>query len=149
MAPTIVEGKRFVDTRGYLSFINDLDLTKYKRFYTVENHRQGFIRAWHGHKKESKAVVCLRGAAKIAIINMEESEGISCYERPIPTTFIIDASNPKAVIIPAGYANGAMNLTSDCIIMYYSDVTIEEAKDDDFRFDWQHWDTKIWDSEYK
>ena len=43
-------GGRAIDDRGGLLFINDLDLSNYRRFYVVENHAQGFIRAWHGHR---------------------------------------------------------------------------------------------------
>ena len=41
-----------VDDRGQLRFVNDFNFANVKRFYQVENHRQGFIRAWHGHKKK-------------------------------------------------------------------------------------------------
>ena len=50
-----VAGGLAVDDRGSLKFINDFALAGYKRFYVVENHKQGFIRAWHGHKHEAKA----------------------------------------------------------------------------------------------
>ena len=38
-------------------FVNDFNFENVKRFYQVENHRQGFIRAWHGHKKEGKYIL--------------------------------------------------------------------------------------------
>lgn len=56
-----ISGGTAIDDRGKLQFINDLSLVGFKRFYLVQNHKQGFIRAWHGHKLEAKAVVVVRG----------------------------------------------------------------------------------------
>jgi hypothetical protein len=58
--PTVISGGRATDDRGALGFINDLSLADFKRFYTVENHEVGFVRAWHGHLKEAKAIVVVR-----------------------------------------------------------------------------------------
>ena len=38
-------GGQAVDDRGTVSFVNDFDFNNVKRFYQVENHRRGFIRA--------------------------------------------------------------------------------------------------------
>jgi len=57
--PKIIEGGLSVDDRGQLSCVNGFDFkdSKIRRFYTVSNHQQGFVRAWHGHKFESKYVM--------------------------------------------------------------------------------------------
>jgi dTDP-4-dehydrorhamnose 3,5-epimerase-like enzyme len=129
-----IQGKKFCDERGFLSFVNDLDLSKYKRFYLVQNHKQGFIRGWHGHLKESKAVICIQGSAKIGTMQLTKDEqGVYPLSATLEFT-VLSATNPSALIIPAGYANGAMTLTSDCILMYLSDVTVEESHVDDYRF---------------
>ena len=52
----LINGGIAVDDRGQLSFVNDFDFKDVKRFYMVENHEKGFIRAWHGHKKDVKYV---------------------------------------------------------------------------------------------
>ena len=52
----ILDGGIATDDRGCVRFVNDFNFKGVKRFYQVENHRQGFIRAWHGHKKEGKYV---------------------------------------------------------------------------------------------
>jgi len=67
----ILNGGIFVDDRGPIRFVNDFDFKNVKRFYQVENHERGFIRAWHGHKKEGKYVYVARGSAWIGVINME------------------------------------------------------------------------------
>jgi dTDP-4-dehydrorhamnose 3,5-epimerase len=47
MEPKIINGGIAPDDRGSVRFVNDFDFAKVKRFYQVENHRAGFIRAWH------------------------------------------------------------------------------------------------------
>ena len=63
-----------VDDRGYLRFCNSLDLTKYVRFYDVINYQSNFIRAWHGHKNESKAAIVREGSAMICLVKIDNWE---------------------------------------------------------------------------
>lgn len=134
-----VNGNSFYDDRGVVKFVNDFDLSQFKRFYTVENHSRGFIRAWHGHKKETKAITCLCGAALIGIVNMETGE---------VTKYTLSANSPKVIIVPPGHANGAKTLTDDCVLMYFSDKTVEESKGDDYRLPWNNWGG-TWDEVYR
>jgi dTDP-4-dehydrorhamnose 3,5-epimerase len=127
-----------VDDRGSLKFINDFSLDGYKRFYVVENHKQGFIRAWHGHKHEAKAVVCLQGSAIVAGVKVDD------WENPSPALpverFVVTSAKPGALLIPAGYANGFMSLTTDTILMFFSSSTLAESAADDIRFESRLWD---------
>lgn len=127
-----------VDDRGSLKFINDFSLDGYKRFYVVENHKQGFIRAWHGHKHEAKAVVCLQGSAIVAGVKVDD------WENPSPALpverFVVTSAKPGALLIPAGYANGFMSLTADTILMFFSSSTLAESAADDIRFESRLWD---------
>ena len=68
--PKVINGGVAVDDRGSVTFVNDFDFSGVKRFYQVQNHRRGFIRAWHGHKKEAKYVYVPRGTALIGTIPM-------------------------------------------------------------------------------
>jgi dTDP-4-dehydrorhamnose 3,5-epimerase len=54
--PRVLTGNLHVDDRGEVGFVNDFDFSGVKRFYSVSNHRQGFIRAWHGHKVTKKVI---------------------------------------------------------------------------------------------
>ena len=47
--------------------------------------------------------------------------------------------NSGIVFIPPGYANGAINLLNESSIMYFSSLTLEDSKNDDYRFDSQFW----------
>jgi dTDP-4-dehydrorhamnose 3,5-epimerase len=133
----ILGGKAF-DDRGSLTFINDLDLSGFKRFYIVENHSRGFVRAWHGHKQEAKAVVAVHGSALVAAVKIDDWSAPSKdlkVER-----VVISSDKPGAFLIPAGYANGFMTLTEGAKIMFLSTASLEESAEDDFRFESNYWD---------
>lgn len=133
-----IQGGVAVDDRGMVSFVNDFDFAKVRRFYQVENHALHFIRAWHGHKHEGKYVYVANGTALVGAVNLATEK----IER-----FVLSAKKPSILWIPPNYANGFMNLEQDTIIQFFSTSTIEESLDDDIRFDWNKWN--IWDVEYR
>ena len=132
----VLEGGVAVDDRGQLSFVNDFDFKDVKRFYMVENHERGFIRAWHGHKKEGKYVFVPNGAILIGCVNLETEE----IDR-----FVLSSSKPQVLYIPPGYANGFMNLQNNTKVMFFSTSTLEDSLGDDIRFEWDKWN--IWNIE--
>jgi dTDP-4-dehydrorhamnose 3,5-epimerase-like enzyme len=127
-----------VDDRGQLKYVNDFDFTGVKRFYQVENHERGFIRAWHGHYKEGKYVYVPKGSVWIGVIDMETLK----IEK-----YILSDKSPKVLYIPPGKYNGAQTLEEGTIIMYFSTVTIEESKEDDIRIPYD--DFPIFEKEYR
>ena len=141
--PQLIEGGLAVDDRGELRFVNAFDFAGVKRFYSVSNHRQGFVRAWHAHKKESKYALCTQGAVVVGAIAIDN------WEQPTkslqPRRFVLSANKPAVLYIPAGYANGFMSLTAEAALMFFSTSSLEESKGDDFRYDARYWD--IWQVE--
>ena len=133
-----IPGGVYADDRGFLRFVNDFDFSNVKRFYQVENHKKGFIRAWHGHHKEAKYVYVAKGTALVGAVNMETEE---------VSKFTISSQSPSVLYIPPGYANGFKNLEDDTIIMFFSTSTLEETHGDDVRFDWDRWN--IWEEDYR
>jgi dTDP-4-dehydrorhamnose 3,5-epimerase len=133
-----IDGGLFADDRGFLRFVNGFDFSKIKRFYQVENHKKGFIRAWHGHKKEGKYIYVASGTALIGLVNLETEE---------VSKFTLTSQKPCILCVPPGYANGFKTLEDNTIIMFYSTSTLEESKGDDYRFDWDKWD--IWQEDYR
>lgn len=131
--PKIIEGKLFADDRGYLSFVNDFDFKDVKRFYIVENHEKGFVRAWHGHQKEAKYVHVIKGSAVVAAVSMD-----CCDSFSTPDRFVLTEKIPKILYIPPGYYNGFMNLTEDTKILFYSTSTLQQSAKDDTRLDWNY-----------
>ena len=138
--PKLIEGGLAVDDRGTLSFINDFDFAGVKRFYLVENHRAGFVRAWHGHRREAKHVVALAGSALVATVRIDDWEHPSASLQP--QRFVLSAKRPSVLYIPPGYANGFMSLSDDTKLMFLSNASIAESRQDDVRFDARYWD--VW-----
>lgn len=137
----LFNGGLAVDDRGQVSFVNDFNFENVKRFYIVSNHKQGFIRAWHGHKNESKYLSVISGTALIGAVKIDN------WEKPSkdlkPDRFVLTEKKPQVLYIPKGYANGFKTLTADTRIIFYSTSNLEESLNDDFRFDSRYWD--IWE----
>ena len=141
MEPRLISGGRFVDDRGTLSVVNEFDLAGVNRFYIVENHRDGFVRAWHGHQREAKYVMVVSGAAIVAAVAVDDWDSPS-PDLPIHR-FVLSADSPAILHVPAGYANGFKTLRPDTRIIFFSTATLEESATDDIRFEahfWNPWD---------
>ena len=134
----IFNGGIAVDDRGSVSFVNDFDFKGVKRFYMVQNHEKGFVRAWHGHKKESKYILVTRGTIRLILVNMETE---------IQEEYILSDKKPQILFIPAGYYNGFQTLADDTQVMFFSTTTLEESKDDDYREKWNKFNE--WEKNYR
>ncbi len=134
---TIVGGIA-VDDRGALRFVNDFDFKGVKRFYQAENHRQRFIRAWHGHKVEGKYVYVTSGSALIGVVNMDTNE---------VTKYILSTKQPKVLYIPPNHYNGFKNLEENTSVIFFSTTTLEESKGDDIRKPYDEWN--IWEEDFR
>lgn len=134
----LIPGELAVDDRGTLAFVNGADLTPYVRFYVVRNHSAPFVRAWHGHRHEEKLVTVLYGAALVCCVQIDD------WASPSPELevkrYVLAADKPAALHIPGGYANGAMTLLPNTALCYFSNVSIECAGRDDYR-----WPARLWD----
>lgn len=139
--PRLIEGSLAVDDRGKVGFVNDFDFAGVKRFYTVTNHKPGFVRAWHAHHHEAKYVTVLRGVAIIGAVKIDDWESPSRESKV--HRFVLSSHKPCVVYVPAGYANGFMSLTEDAVLVFFSTATLEETRGDDVRYDARYWD--IWE----
>lgn len=134
----ILKGDISIDDRGSVRFVNDFNFENVKRFYQIENHCRGYVRAWHYHKQEGKYVYVAQGSALIGVVQ-PETEEINKY--------VLSSKSPKILWIPPGHANGFMSLEEKTIIMFFSTATIEETKNDDIRFPHDKWN--IWQPNYR
>lgn len=135
----ILNGGIFVDDRGTLRFVNDFNFNDVKRFYQVQNHEKGFIRAWHGHKKEGKYVYVSKGTAWIGVIDMIDTNNVK--------KFILSDKSPKILFIPIGMYNGFQTLEEDTSVIFFSTSTTEESKGDDYRLPYEEF--PIFTKEYR
>ncbi len=140
METKLVIGGLSVDDRGSVSFVNNFDPKELgiRRQYIVRNHQQNYIRAWHGHNKESKYVMAISGTALIGTVNFETEK----IEK-----FILSSEKPSILYIPNGFANGFKTLTENSILMFFSTSTLEESLGDDIRYPYDKWN--IWEPDYR
>jgi dTDP-4-dehydrorhamnose 3,5-epimerase len=138
--PRVLVGGLATDDRGSVGFVNDFNFEGVKRFYTVTNHRAGFVRAWHAHRHEAKYVTVLQGAAIVGAVKIDN------WDRPSPDNkvyrYVLAANKPTVFYIPAGYANGFMSLTEDTLMIFFSTANLSETQGDDVRYEARYWD--IW-----
>jgi len=135
--PFIINGDLSADDRGELMFVNQFNMELVKRFYVVSNHKQGFIRAWHAHKFESKYVFIVNGTALISTVQIDDWNNPSS-DLAIDK-FVLTAKKPTILYIPNGYANGFKTLSADTKIIFFSTSTLKDSIDDDYRFDAYKW----------
>lgn len=135
--PKVIRGGLGVDDRGEVGFVNDFNFVGVKRFYTLKNFNSGFVRAWHGHKKEAKYLYVSKGTAIIAAVRIDDWDKPS-KDLPI-ARFVVSDKQPAVVYIPAGYANGTMSLEDDTRIVVFSTSTLDESRGDDFRYHGRYW----------
>jgi dTDP-4-dehydrorhamnose 3,5-epimerase-like enzyme len=133
-----INGGLAVDDRGVVRFVNEFDFKDVKRFYAVNNHNKGFVRAWHGHKNEAKYVTVLQGSAIVAGVLIDN------WEHPAKdlkiNKFLLSDKKPSVLYIPSGYANGFMTLEDNTQLIFFSTLNLEDSLGDDIRFDARHWD---------
>jgi len=133
-----ISGDIFIDDRGELIFCNDFEMSDVKRFYQVSNHKTNFIRAWHGHKKESKYIYVVKGALILGTVKIDNWDNPSknlTIER-----FVLSEKKPGVFFISGGYAHGYKTLVPDTRIMFFSTASLAESGKDDYRYDANYWD---------
>ena len=141
--PNLIKGGLAVDDRGWLSFVNDFDFSKVKRFYQVANFTNSTIRAFHGHLIEEKYVYVATGEAMILLVpinNTSKTDKSAVVEK-----FILSEKSPSILHIPAGYANGFKTLSENTKIIFFSTKSINDSEQhDDYRYPFDYWGQDIW-----
>ena len=120
----IIEGSSFQDNLGFIRFINDFDLEKVRRMYLIKPEKN-VIRAWQGHKKESKWFYVLSGSFQVQTINM-----LDLNHRQ---NFILRSNENRVLNIEPGNYNGFLALEESSELLVFSNQTLEASKEDDFR----------------
>jgi dTDP-4-dehydrorhamnose 3,5-epimerase-like enzyme len=137
MEPIFLKGHSYFDERGIVNFNNKVDLSSFKRFYTIQNSQYQEFRGWHGHEFESKLFVAVRGRIIIGAVRVEDWTDPPRTKTPL--RFELEADNLDAVFVPGGYANGILSKEQGSIVLVFSSSTLEESKKDDFRIPKETW----------
>lgn len=136
----LISGNVFKDYRGTLRFFNTLSLLPVKRFYIITHENETIVRAWQGHKVESKWFYVLKGAFDFVLFQPDSWDKPSSNQSL--NKFTIHANDNKILYVPGGYVNGFKALSPDSEVMVFSDATLEDSSKDNYRYDatlWYKW----------
>jgi len=133
----IIAGSIFEDERGSLTFLNDFTLKPIVRLYEIAPINTTIVRAWQGHKNESKWFYCTQGAFVVNLVELDN------YENPSDNlevhTIYLESNNPKVLYVPGGYVNGFKSTMDNSKLMVFSDFDLEASKKDDYRYEPNKW----------
>lgn len=135
--PEIIAGGIHHDVRGTLAHVNHFDMSRVKRFYTIEHPDTTIIRAWQGHKAEEKWFYVTKGVFRVRLVKIDN------WDKPAEnlqaTEFLLAADDSKVLHIPGGYANGFRGLQPDSKLIVFSNFTVEQSAGDNFRYATDLW----------
>jgi dTDP-4-dehydrorhamnose 3,5-epimerase-like enzyme len=135
--PSLIKGNFFNDARGQMRFVNDFKMDEVKRFYIIRPEKGEEVRAWQGHKIEAKYFYCLKGSFTVAVINLENC--LTEVDKPQIDMFELSEKESNMLNIPGGYVNGFKAQVQGAELMVFSDCSLLESGEDDFRFDKNKW----------
>ena len=137
MIPKVIQGGNFSDHRGTISYVNDFSFENIQRFYIISNSHENPIRAWQGHKLDSKNFYCVSGSFKIHFVKIDD------WDKPSKDltieTFILSEGDSKIAHIPAGYANAVQSLEINSKLISFSTLPLINVKEDDARYPSDYW----------
>lgn len=140
MAIVKIKGASFSDERGSLIFFNSFDMGEVKRFYEIKPNNIETVRAWQGHIIEKKWFYCNSGEF---VVNLAELDKIGApVENKKPVLFILKSEEPMILCVPSGYASGFKAIKENSSLMVFSDSSLEDSKNDDFRFPLNQWEAQ-------
>lgn len=132
----IIHGGGHIDERGEVQFVNDFSFPDVKRFYIIKP-KQNQVRAWQGHKIERKYFFASHGSFLVCTILIDN------WDKPSTdlevNQIILNSNDHKILEIPAGYANGFKALEPNSTLIVFSNLTLAESQQDDYRFDQSLW----------
>jgi len=122
----------FKDERGIVRFVNDFHFEGVKRFYTIFHPDKSIIRAWQGHKKETKVFYVTNGSFTINWIKIDDWTSPS--KDLMIESKVLSESESELLIVKPGYANGFKANENNSTLLVFSDMLLEESEKDDYRW---------------
>ena len=137
---TLLKGANFVDERGVIVFFNTFNMGEIVRMYEIAPSNMSIIRAWQGHKSERKWFYCNAGAFVVNLIKLDNFEKPSSLLKP--ERFLLEAKNAAILRISGGYATGFKAAEENSRLQVFSNFSLDESKNDDFRYPIEKWEAK-------
>jgi dTDP-4-dehydrorhamnose 3,5-epimerase-like enzyme len=124
MDSELIQGNIHTDSRGTVSFINEFDMNKVIRMYSI-TPEISVVRAWQGHQIETKWFYVAKGSFIIKVISIENPSLISEYT--------MSEINSQVLHIPGGHYNGFEATEKGSVLMVFSDTDLQASIADDIR----------------
>ena len=135
--PKLLQGGKYEDHRGILEYFNDFDMSLIKRIYFTTHFSTKTIRAWQGHKIESRWFICVKGAFTVKLIHIDDwdnpSDELNVFE------YQLSHQKQELLYIPSGYVNGFKAEKENSKLMILSDYKLNEIENDQVRFNQDKW----------
>ncbi len=119
----LIKGNIHFDERGKMRFVNDFDMSAVVRMYCIEPNL-GVVRAWQGHKVERKWFYAVKGRFLVKTVEMGSLNKV---------VFELTSTESKVLQIEGGCFNGFEALEEGSVLMVFSDFSVEDSKNDDYR----------------
>ena len=129
----LIPGGSHTDQRGTIRYVNGFSFAGVKRFYAITHLDTGIVRAWQGHRLETKYFFVTTGSFVVSWVEIDDWERPSA-ELPVSMT-ILTADQSGILVVAPGHANGFRALEPDSTMVVFTDRTLEETKYDDYRWD--------------
>ena len=119
--PIILNRKKYLDERGYLTEISESRFIKKNKLKKVllTSSKKNVIRGFHFQKKKpiNQLVICIKGKILDVVIDLrKESKNFGKYK-----TYILSEKDNKSLFVPGNFAHGYLSLGNENIIMYLQD----------------------------
>ncbi len=115
-------------------------MSEINRMYEISPADTSTVRGWQGHKAEKKWFYCNKGSF---VLNLIEIDNFNNPSRALkPKRFVLEASKPGILEITGGYATGFKAIHENSKLLVFSNFSLEDSKQDDFRYEVDHWSAK-------
>jgi len=91
-----------------------------------------------GHKRDHKWFTVVQGTVLVAVVKPDIWDSIPTSNLPVQR-FVLSSAKPSVLSVPPGHATGSVTLSEDAILMVFSSGSIQQAKEDDYRFPLHIW----------
>lgn len=129
--PVLINGRKFIDSRGVLVYNNAFDMRLARRFYIIENASPSIQRGWKGHYVEKRWFSCLQGVVKIAVSKIEEGR----IDRNSKEVFCLTQNTGDVLFVPEGYATLIRQKEVGAKVIVFADYLLGETQDENIRWE--------------
>lgn len=132
-----IKGNVFKDERGSLKFFNTFDMGEIIRMYEIAPIDIEITRGWQAHRDETKWFYCSQGSFQINVVEIDDFQNPS--SKLVPKAFCLTGEEPMILEVIGGSATAIKATETGSKLTVFSNFTLEESKNDDFRFDIKTW----------